>query len=345
MTGGLTGHDVAMHWIPSAAQLIALLSLAAGLHAQAERPTLDRLRAGEAPRTLGDLQAFEAHLQSVVERVSPSVVNVGGGSGVIVADGLVLTAGHVIRRPGQKVTLVLHDGRRVEGESLGLNDNTDTGLIRITEPGDYPAVPMGKMAPLQLGTWCFELGHPGGRREAGAPLRLGRVLAGIDEGWLTTDCTMSGGDSGGPLFDLDGNVIGINSRISADLDENMHVPIRAFREEWEQLVSATHVVSERATGRRGMTLGRLGIELQDGSLVIDTVASDSAASRAGLHAGDAITTVGGEAVADAGALQREWSRALRSARGRSIEFVVRRERWLVTLRIPTGSPPARGRGR
>jgi len=328
--------------------LAAAFLTAGGLSAQGatevSTPPAPSWRDGGAPQNLNDLRALETQLQSMVAKVSASVVNVGGGSGVIVKDNLVLTAGHVIRRPGQEVTLVLSDGRRIKGVTLGLNDETDTGLIRITEEGDYVAAEMGSMDDVQVGHWCFEMGHPGGRRTAGAPLRLGRVLAGADEGWLTSDCTMSGGDSGGPLFDLQGRVIGINSRISANLLENMHVPIGAFHGEWEQLVTSVHTQRER-TGRGTRSTPdaeALGLKLAGNK--VESVEPDSAMARAGVHAGDLVVEVGGRAVDSRASLDQAIERANGTWRrnGPAVPLVVQRERWRVTLGY---SPvPARGRG-
>src|SRR5438067_853762 len=75
------------------------------------------------------------------------------------------------------------------------------------------------------GDWCVCVGHPGGYKEGRTPVvRVGRVLAHNDN-HLQSDCTMVGGDSGGPLFDLDGKVIGINSRIGLTIASNIHVPV------------------------------------------------------------------------------------------------------------------------
>jgi serine protease Do len=91
---------------------------------------------------------------------------------------------------------------------------------------------------LSYGQWCVALGHPGGYQDdRGIVLRLGQVLDMSDQA-ITTNCTLVGGDSGGPLFDMDGRVIGINSRISEQLTNNMHVPVNAFREggAWDRLL-------------------------------------------------------------------------------------------------------------
>jgi len=172
---------------------------------------------------LRELQAAEKRTREVAERLVGATVCVarGGasGSGVIVSeDGLILTAAHVIPGPGTECTVTLADGRRAKAKALGCDPSRDAGMVRITDAGKWPFVEMGRSADLKLGQWCLATGHPGGL-VAGrkAPLRLGRILAnGKGEAMhsgILTDATVCPGDSGGPLFDLEGKVIGIHTNI------------------------------------------------------------------------------------------------------------------------------------
>jgi serine protease Do len=80
------------------------------------------------------------------------------------------------------------------------------------------------------------MGHPGGFQfDRTPPVRLGRLWEKADDKYHRTDCTVSGGDSGGPLFNLEGKIVGIHSSIGQRLEENRHVPIGAFKESWERL--------------------------------------------------------------------------------------------------------------
>src|SRR6185295_19283905 len=117
-------------------------------------------------------------------------------------------------------TLTFPDGKQVKGKALGANTGTDSGLIKITDEGKYPYCEMGNSADLKKDQWCVAIGHPGGLKpNRTPPVRLGRIngLPGKAEAdkvvWVTTECTLVGGDSGGPLFDMNGRVIGIHSRI------------------------------------------------------------------------------------------------------------------------------------
>jgi serine protease Do len=183
---------------------------------------------------------MERHVEALAARVSPAVVAVeifgGSGSGVIVsADGLVLTAGHVCGAPGRPVHITFPDGKTARGKTVGRDEGSDTGLIRITDRGPWPHAPMGDLAQARVGDWVLALGHPGGfdwRRSL--VVRLGRIIR-LESDALQTDCTISPGDSGGPLLDMHGRVIGIHSAISASLADNFHVAVTEFYDNWNLL--------------------------------------------------------------------------------------------------------------
>src|SRR5205807_1727365 len=91
-------------------------------------------------------------------------------------------------------------------------------------------------ADLKKGQWVITVGHPGGfRPDRSPPVRLGRVIEST-KSLVRTDCTIVGGDSGGPLFDMTGKVVGIHSRIGAPLSANIHVPVDTYRDTWDRLV-------------------------------------------------------------------------------------------------------------
>ena len=204
----------------------------------------------EAPENTADLLAIQKQVQKVLPKAMAATVTLqmGGssGSGVVVnKEGLVLTAGHVSGRPGRAVTIILNDGRRLKGKALGKVDKDDSGMVQITDPpDDLPIVEFDKSKKKlpAIGQWCVAVGNPGGLdKERGAVVRVGRVISATSN-TLRTDCMLLGGDSGGPLFDLNGVVIGIHSRISNRSDQNFHVSMPAFQAKWEALsVSYTHL--------------------------------------------------------------------------------------------------------
>ncbi len=197
------------------------------------------------PRNGRDLQRIQSQVQRLLPRVKPATVVVlgdGSGSGVIISrTGLALTAGHVCGKAGTPLKVLLPDGRLVSAKSLGAVKRADAGLIQL-RPGRYPHVPIANPSEerVAMGTWCLALGHPGGwdgRR--GVVIRLGRILS-RSKDTLRSDCKLVGGDSGGPLFDLRGRVIGVHSRISRKAHQNYHVPMETYRRHWpEHFVSPT----------------------------------------------------------------------------------------------------------
>jgi serine protease Do len=261
---------------------------------------LDKIFAGGAPTGVDDLKALQNHVKELTAKVLPCTVGVqigqAWGSGVIVSkDGYVLTAAHVAGGPKRGAFFVLSDGRVVHGTTLGLNRKIDAGLMKITDKGDYPFMEMGKSENLDYGTWCLAVGHPGGyQKDRGLVVRLGRVLVNKDDDAITTDCTLVGGDSGGPLFDMHGKVIGINSRIAGPISSNLHVPVDAFHKRWDRLVKADawgHLPGQ------GPVLGVHRVEGVDVAKVAK-VSADSAAEKAGIKPGDIVIRFGDKQITD-----------------------------------------------
>ncbi len=268
-----------------------------------------------APEDLSELKALQATVNGVVEKCTPATVAVlygaSAGSGVIVSeDGLVLTAAHVIRdyeipkkgalegktKPfvaGQKVFIMLPDGKRVEGKTLGINEGMDSGMVQITakgpKDGKWPFLPVAKSGALPKGQWVVSLGHPNGPKDGRPPVaRLGR-LQGSTKNVLRTDCTLVGGDSGGPLFDLNGNVIGIHSRIGLPISQNLHVQADQFKNDWDKLVAGEWVDQPATAKAGGAYIGVVFPDDEEDDAWLKEVEEDAPASKAGLKSGDTIT--------------------------------------------------------
>ena len=195
----------------------------------------------EPPKDPAGYRLLESQIKTVVAKVLPAVVGIqvgqASGSGVIVsADGIVMTAGHVVGQSGRPVLFHFADGKTAKGTTLGTHAASDAGLMKITDAGKWPFVALGHSRDVKQGMWCLALGHPLGYRPGRPPVvRVGRVLR-TGEGMVQTDCPLVSGDSGGPLLDLAGNVIGINSRIGQSTEYNLHVAVDVFREEWDRML-------------------------------------------------------------------------------------------------------------
>ncbi len=155
-----------------------LLLAGTGVAAAAEakgKPAAPKPSADAAvPQGIDDLKALETKARQVVAKVTPSVVSVEGGSGVVVrSDGYVLTVAHVAQRAGRNIMVFFPDGRRVRAVTLGNDAGVDAGMVKLSGPGPWPAVEMASSENLKLGQWCLTLGYPvtferGARRPCGS---------------------------------------------------------------------------------------------------------------------------------------------------------------------------------
>ncbi len=268
------------------------------------------------PEDVAELKALQSTVNAAVEKCTPAVValqyGMSNGSGVIISeDGLILTAAHVIRdydesykgkgdppplpfTAGKKLTVMMPNGKKYAAKTLGINQKMDSGMVQLTDKGPndgkWPFRPViAKSTAVQKGQWVMALGHPDGPKQGRPPVaRLGRVKVN-NPGFLRTDCTIVGGDSGGPLFDLSGNVIGIHSRMvfPFTLESNVHVPTDDFKSEWDQLLAGEWV--DKPAQRGTAVIGVVFPEDDLDDAWLKDVEPDAPADKAGMKAGDTIT--------------------------------------------------------
>jgi serine protease Do len=291
---------------------------------------LDKILAGGVPEGRADLKAFEQHVHQVLERVRPCTVGVDDGSGVVVSeDGHVLTVGHLGVRAGREVSITFPDGRRGKGKTLGNDHGVDAGMVKIDGKGPWPHAEMGKSGNLKPGQWCLAIGYPVTyKRGKPAMVRLGRVLR-HDDLMIITDCKIMGGDSGGPLFDLHGRLVGISSRCDDSVTFNIHVPIDQFHESWKRLVAGEDFNSLEPT------YAFLGVapEEDNDKAVIGRVVQGSGAEKAGLKAGDVILKFDGKPLDRYAGLV---SLVQRKKPGDKVEIEARRGEEIVTVEATLG---------
>jgi serine protease Do len=267
------------------------------------RPLPDELRA-RAPQDLEELRLLEQHVQVLLDKIRPATVSLSGGSGVVVsADGYILTCAHVNQRAGRTVTVTFPDGTRCKAVTMGDNHGIDAGLVKISDPGEYPFAPLGNSAAVQPGEWCLAVGYPVSFQRGMQPaVRLGRVHSNKQR-MIVSDCPIMGGDSGGPLFDLNGHVIGINSRVNNSVDTNIHVPVDTFREHWDRLVAQEDWSDQRPSVYMGITR-----DPETDGVRIAEVKPESPAQKAGFEIGDFVTEVNERPVASIDVLRLELGR-------------------------------------
>jgi serine protease Do len=236
----------------------------------------------------------------------------GQGSGFIVgADGLILTNAHVVS-DAQEVTVKLQDRREYKAKVLGSDPSTDVAVLKI-DAHDLPVVSLGNPKQLAVGDYVLAIGAPFGFEQSatsGIVSAKGRSLPG--DGYvpfIQTDAAVNPGNSGGPLFDASGAVVGINSQIYSQTGGYMGlsfaIPIDVALSVKDQIV-ATGKVSR---ARLGVTVQELNQSLADsfklpqpeGALVAG-IAPGSAAAKAGLQPGDVILSYNGQPITASGDL-------------------------------------------
>ncbi len=283
-----------------------------------------------APETVEDLINIENALKSSLPSTRAATICLdlgeekGSGSGVIVSpDGLILTAAHVSGGVNRTIEAVMEDGTRYPVRTLGLISDTDAAMARIEGEGPFPYVEIDREDSTVLGDWVMSLGHSGGfDEERGVVVRLGRLVRMAQRTWQS-DGTLIGGDSGGPLFDLHGRLIGIHSRVGKVKGENMHVPMSNFLQNWEKML-AGEFVGEGPFAQR--LKGFLGVQLKEdaegGGVSITEVVEGQAAAQAGLQAGDFLLQIDGEDIVDIEGLK---AKLQEKTEGQSIALTYKRD--------------------
>lgn len=243
-------------------------------------------------------------IQSLLPKLEAATVCLeaggGSGSGVIVnEDGLIVTAAHVV--DGQKeMTVRFSNGKVMRCQVLGGYRPADAALAKIIEPGPHPFVEMAKSGSVKKGQTIIALGHPSGFDEhRGPPLRLGHVHA-IEDYQYSCDCALIGGDSGGPGFNLQGEVIGIHSTIDSNVSTNNDILIDIFHREWDSMLSGEwrgNQLFEPEDRKDDVVLGvKLFAPEAGESIRIQSVAPNSPAAWAGLQPDDRILAVNDEEI-------------------------------------------------
>ncbi len=246
----------------------------------------------------------------ILDVVGESDANFDGfGSGVIIKeDGLILTNHHVVK-DGKHIEVMLVDGRQFVARDVKSDPPSDLAILRIDVDEKLPSVEIGNSAELSVGDWVLAIGSPFNLQStvsAGIISGKNRPLDGLVRGRvLQTDAAVNPGNSGGPLIDLDGKVIGINTAISSSSGafQGVGFAIPVARAIWVK-----NELLERGRVRRarmGLELGTIPIEIRrqldapsGGGAYVVSINKGRAADRAGLMIGDVIISFDGQRIAD-----------------------------------------------
>ena len=275
------------------------------------------------PAAIAELLEVQKAIQKNLKRLEQATVCLqeggGSGSGVIVSeDGLILTAAHVVGE-SKTMTVRFHDDRQVTCKVLGTYGPADAAMAQIIEEGPYVVADIAPAGSLKVGDTVFALGNPGGFDiQRGMPLRIGHVSK-TDANFMACDCALIGGDSGGPSFNLQGQVVGIHSNISGSVATNNDVHIDAFHRNWDAMKAGERKgrVLEPENQPDALVVGLRLIANEPGEPIrIAGVVPNTPAAWAGLKSDDEILTVNKVAVTNANefvqkAKAGQWGRTLK----------------------------------
>ena len=259
-----------------------------------------------------DRAPFERFFERMPSTPDPRV-QVGSGF-FVDGDGHIVTSDHVVA-DASEVTVTLHDGTRHEARVVGRDARTDLAVLKIDDALPSSWLAFGDDGEARVGDWVVAIGNPfgfGGTVTAGILSARGRdIRAGGYGDFLQVDAPINRGSSGGPLFDTRGRVIGVNAAIYAPAGGNVGIGFAVPASVAAPVVAELIEEGKVSRGWLGVTLQALtpeiaeslGMEEVSGVLVND-VAPDSPAARAGMRRADVVTAVGGRAMENGKALAR-----------------------------------------
>ena len=274
-----------------------------------------RQNGNDGDRNAADDEADEEQVPEIFRRFfgpggpgAPRGARPGGvslGSGFIISnDGDILTNNHVVDG-ADSVTVRLSDRRELDAKVVGADAQYDIALLKVTA-SDLPAVTIGDSRKLKPGQWVLAIGSPFGFDHsvtAGIVSAVSRTFGGRDQQYvpfIQTDVAINRGNSGGPLFNLNGEVVGINSQILSNTGGFMGV---SFAIPIDTAMSAVKQIKDKGFVSRGM----IGVQIQDvnrelaqslglprtGGALVNSITAGSAAEKAGVKVGDVILGFGG----------------------------------------------------
>jgi serine protease Do len=239
---------------------------------------------------------------------NPRVANSLGSGFIIDASGLVVTNNHVIEE-ADEVEVVFTDGRTLPADIVGVDPATDLAVLRIRGgSGDFPFVRFGDSDAARVGDWVIAIGNPfglGGSLTAGVISARGREIGGRYDDYLQTDVAINRGNSGGPLFDMDGRVVGVNTAIFSPTGASVGISFSIPSNIAAPVVRQLSQFGETRRGWLGVnvqavtadTAEALGLSSPRGAIV-SRVDPDGPAYAAGIERGDLILAFDGEIVPD-----------------------------------------------
>ena len=298
-------------------------------------------------------------IADLVDRVSPSVVNIvvttetgettseGQGSGFIISDKLEVVTNYHVIEGGTNIEIEFNDGRRYDAKILGTDEETDLALLQIQTNEKIPHVNFHQPRDLRIGDWVVAIGNPFGIGQStslGVISAIGRekVDSGSYVDYIQTDATINRGNSGGPLFNLDGDVVGVNSAIYSPTGASVGIAFVIPHHTAERIITSLRTDGRVRRGYLGAGLrtaeysieGRPGV--YKGGATVNDVLPGSPADVYGLQVDDIILDINGEAVKNS----VEATRAIAKVKpGEVATFIYERDEKNYSLNVQIGERP------
>ncbi|WP_096786264.1 DegQ family serine endoprotease [Rhodobacter sp. CZR27] len=264
------------------------------------------------------------------------------GSGFVISeDGYIVTNNHVIEG-ADDIQIEFFSGKKLEAKLVGTDPKTDIALLKVESDTPLPFVSFGNSDLARVGDWVVAMGNPLGQGfsvSAGIVSARNRALSGTYDDYIQTDAAINRGNSGGPLFNMDGQVIGVNTAILSPNGGSIGIGFSMASNVVTKVVAQLRQFGETRRGWLGVRIQdvtpdvaeAMGLKESKGALVTDV--PEGPAKESGMQAGDVIVTFDGSPVADTRDLVR---RVADAPIGEAVRVVVMREGKTRTLSIVLG---------
>jgi len=295
-------------------------------------------------RSEPELEEPEDEIEDADKQTRP----LGIGSGFIISeDGYMVTNHHVIDG-ADKIIITLTDGTEYEADIKGSDPKTDLAVLKLRDANDLPFVPWGDDEQSRVGDWVLAIGNPfglGGSASTGIISAIGRdIQAGPYDDFIQVDAAINRGNSGGPLFNMQGQVIGINSMIYSPSGGSVGIGFSIPASLAKGVIAQLQDSGEVERSWIGVSIGSVSKELaelldrpnEEGAL-ISGVMNDSPAEKAGLEARDIVLEFNGEKIKEMRNLPKE---VAQSKVGKNYEMKVWRDGKVKTITIKTEPFPS-----
>ena len=264
------------------------------------------------------------------------------GSGFVISeDGYIVTNNHVIEG-ADEITIEFFSGKKLTAKLVGTDPKTDIALLKVESDEPLPFVSFGNSDLMRVGDWVMAMGNPLGQgfsASTGIISARNRALSGSYDDFIQTDAAINRGNSGGPLFNMDGQVIGVNTAILSPNGGSIGIGFSMSSNVVTKVVDQLKQFGETRRGWLGVRIQDISPEIAESMGLADTKGAlvsdvpEGPAKAAGIRAGDIIQRFAGEEVGDAGDLTR---RVADAPIGEAVPVIVLRDGKTETLAVTLG---------